>query len=398
VGTRPQGSGIKGEPVTREYTAGNQSASPTLKTADWILAANIEPTLHIVPGLITEGLTIISGPPKIKKSYLLTDIATAVVLDACCLENGYRALSGSVLYLDFEDDDVGEQLRLKNLFPTTIPSFGGQLFFEQGCSKGEEGFAYIESWIKRTPNARLIVIDTLSDFRPPFRMGAGSLYDQEKAFCVRLNRLALRHHIAIVCIHHNNKGEHADLSHKMSGTEVCQVGPWATLSWIASAKTRKTTMRSYLGAIAASAHFASQPHSAPRLLGDGKSSAALPMCAKSATSSGLLNSSMRAQGDSFTTGQIANYAGLSGSRQATWKLLSRLAKAGKIAKAGYDRYQSVSGCQAGSNPPENKRESNPDNTLTDPDMSGSEFESYPDSQAMSGSMSGSETLAAEQDF
>jgi AAA domain len=386
--------------VTADKRTTDKDASPG-RSADDILATPPKPTLHIVQGLITEGFTLISGPAKSKKSYLMTDIASSVALGIPCLENRYQTLQGAVLFLDYEDDETGQHLRLKNLFPE-VPNFQDLLRFEQDAGVGNDAHQYIHRWVLSTRSAgltpRLVVIDTISDFRAPLSNKGGSQYDQEKAFAKRLNVYGLTNHIGIVGLHHNNQGrDHADPSHKMSGTEGLLAGTFGYIIVDRGGESDENAtlfMRHRrLGSSYRTATFKNwrwnigDTVSKTRERGDQQAIIA------------FLDDNPK---DTFTTAQIATMAGLKSSKANIWKMLSRLSAEDpqkgikpQIKKHRKDCYQSLSGCQVATNPDANPseapRENPPDTDLTPPDMSGATvgFESDPpDCQVLSGEMSG----------
>jgi RecA-family ATPase len=89
-----------------------QAAFPKLTSAAELVAREFKEPKYAVPHLITEGLTILAGKPKIGKSWAALDFAVAVA-------GGYSALGnidceqGDVLLLALEDNDRRLQQRLK---------------------------------------------------------------------------------------------------------------------------------------------------------------------------------------------------------------------------------------------------------------------------------------------
>jgi hypothetical protein len=82
----------------------------TAYTAAELLAAQFPPIKWVVPGLIPLGLTILAGRPKMGKSWLTLQIATAVGSGGMVL--GRRVDQSRVLYLALEDSERRIQDRL----------------------------------------------------------------------------------------------------------------------------------------------------------------------------------------------------------------------------------------------------------------------------------------------
>jgi hypothetical protein len=75
----------------------------------------------------------------------------------------------------------------------------------------------LEEWLQRHPEARLVVIDTLARIRPP-RQRNGDWYAEDIALGEELNRLAMTYHVALVLVHHLNKGGATDPLDQVHGT------------------------------------------------------------------------------------------------------------------------------------------------------------------------------------
>jgi AAA domain len=117
----------------------------------------------VVPGYLVEGATILAGRPKIGKSWLVLDWALAVA-DSGHVFNGVRCKQGDVLFIALEDnerrlkDRIGIVLGRNDRWP---PRFHFKAH--------EGGLDRIREWIAAHPEARLVVVDILENFRPPER-------------------------------------------------------------------------------------------------------------------------------------------------------------------------------------------------------------------------------------
>src|SRR5215207_4636708 len=87
---------------------------PTIRTARELRHQEFEPIRYVVPGYIAEGLTLLAGPPKLGKSWLVLDAGLALATGGTCL-GGLVCEQGDVLYLALEDKERRLQGRIAAL-------------------------------------------------------------------------------------------------------------------------------------------------------------------------------------------------------------------------------------------------------------------------------------------
>ncbi len=181
-----------------------------------LMRQHFAPIKWIVPNMLPEGATIISGTPKTGKSRLILNVALAVA-------TGGKALSkmdvkqGSVLYLSLEDNARRLHEHLVELFGDNPPDLSKIDFWFESKLINEGGREDIEAWLQSHPDARLVVIDTLKKIRP--KETSGTLYAQDYEAVSPATMIADKYHVAVVIIHHNNKRPTADdLMELISGT------------------------------------------------------------------------------------------------------------------------------------------------------------------------------------
>src|SRR6476660_8388859 len=126
--------------------------SPTIKTAAELRLKTFPPLKFIVPDLIVEGLVILAGKPKVRKSWMALDIALAVAAGRFCLGDR-KCQQGDVLYLALEDGDRRLQRRITKLLPT----FGGEWpepfnYATQWPRADQGGVEKIEEWCHDHPD------------------------------------------------------------------------------------------------------------------------------------------------------------------------------------------------------------------------------------------------------
>ncbi len=209
--------GEQGDSLEIQSMASAPYLPPRFIGATDLIALQFEPLKWAVPSLIPAGVTLLCGAPKIGKSWLSMDLARAVAAG----DKAFGTIAveqNAVLYLALEDSLRRLKDRLNKLLNFEPPPAG--LYFvamDGGFPRLHEGgLAWIEAWIKETPNAGLIIIDTLAKVRPPLR--AGSIYEQDYAVLQGLLQLANKHGVAVVVVHHTRKGSTEDVVEEISGS------------------------------------------------------------------------------------------------------------------------------------------------------------------------------------
>ena len=162
------------------------------------------PLQWVVPGYVTEGLTVVAGKPKIGKSWMVLDWALAVAYGGSAF-GAIRVEDGDVLYCALEDnprrlkrrinqvlrgDDAPDRLQMV----TKLPRIG------EGCVEA------LRKWARGVEKPRLIIIDTWKQVKK-MRKREEASYDADYDSVEPLQALAGELGIAIVVVHHANKSE-----------------------------------------------------------------------------------------------------------------------------------------------------------------------------------------------
>jgi RecA-family ATPase len=161
--------------------------------------------IFIVDGLVPEGLTIISGRPKMGKTSFVMNLADAVA-------RGGKALGlidcpqRNVLFLALEDNRRRLQKRRRMMLQAERLSPVPALRFElQWPRLDEDGLEKLDKACAENPNLKLIVIDTWKKICPHRKRNSDD-YDHENMAATCLQKLASKHQVAIVIVHHSRKG------------------------------------------------------------------------------------------------------------------------------------------------------------------------------------------------
>ncbi len=198
----------------------------TAWTAAELMATDFPPPRWAVPGLICEGVTLLTGPPKVGKSWLSLGLAVAIAAGSEAMGK-VRVQQGPVLYLALEDTARRLKSRLGKVLGDNPPPKGLTLMTE--CAPFPAGAAEIGLWLDEHPDARLVIIDVLAKVRGATPPGADP-YQADYATIGRFKSLADRYGIAIVLVHHVRKMASDDFLAEVSGTFGLAGAADATLS------------------------------------------------------------------------------------------------------------------------------------------------------------------------
>ena len=82
---------------------------------------------------------------------------------------------------------------------------------------GDGGLENLERWMKKSPQTRLIIIDTWVRFKPKTK-GGGNAYDVDTEALAPLQAFALEHGVAVLLLHHDRKMQSEDIYDSISGS------------------------------------------------------------------------------------------------------------------------------------------------------------------------------------
>lgn len=194
--------------------AENQNDLITI-TASELMDRQILPKHSVIEGFLPPGTFILSGQPKIGKSFLM------LMLCWCVSEGnpflGFETRQSEVLYLTLEDTDIRVQERLARMFGTDWDGTKLHLTFRTTLS-GDGLIRQLENFTFEHPETRLIVIDTLFLAREG---GDGAAYSYGSDYKdIRPFKLFTdAHDLTLILVHHTNKKPDADNPfNQISGT------------------------------------------------------------------------------------------------------------------------------------------------------------------------------------
>jgi hypothetical protein len=162
-----------------------------------------KPPEFVVEGMIPVGMTIISGAPKTKKSFLALQMAVAVSNGTTFLN--HTTSKAKAVYLDLE----GSKSRISSRCLHYDKNEMTNLYFRNDLNAtlgNGQLIRYIRDVNTTDPEARLFIIDTFSRARGHVPANGSNAYDADVALLKNVQRLALELKIAIVFVHHTKKG------------------------------------------------------------------------------------------------------------------------------------------------------------------------------------------------
>ena len=175
-----------------------------------LMSQPLTPLNFVVDTLLSQGLHILAGSPKVGKSWLALWLAVTVAKGDPVWGMGVK--QGTTLYLCLEDST----LRIQNrLFEITEDAPANVHFSTNSDTLGKGLEEQLCAFLVEHPDTVLVIIDTLQMIR-----GAG--YDNTYANDYRdlsaLKQIADAHGIAILLIHHLRKESADDVFNRISGT------------------------------------------------------------------------------------------------------------------------------------------------------------------------------------
>lgn len=217
---------VRSEAPARAERPRPVKAVPQVGNAATLLGREFRPVQWALQGMIPEGITILSGDPKIGKSWLLYQACVAIATGRPLWPGRAEETQGETLMLALEDNDRRLQRRLQKLLPYFATPDGtrfiqpdvARLHYATEWPRADAGVAHLAQWLREHPGCRLVVIDTISAFRDP-DPGKMSAYAHDYAVGEMLKPLAKEFSCAIVLVMHNRKQQSADALQMVSGTQ-----------------------------------------------------------------------------------------------------------------------------------------------------------------------------------
>ena len=188
----------------------DQEHRKPIYTAAELMKLELPPPQWLIEGLLPEGLTVLSGAPKIGKSWLSLQIALSITT-ASPLFGRAPDSEKSVLLLALEDNERRVQDRISKCGLTPSENF---------CltTKWEDGVSGLKQFLLDNPTIKLCIIYTLAVFLPSQDAKGRNAYDADVKRMRELHNLGQDTDTSLLMIHHDKQGEDSDWASKMNGS------------------------------------------------------------------------------------------------------------------------------------------------------------------------------------
>lgn len=174
------------------------------------------PPEFIIEGMVPCGMTFLSGAPKIRKSFMALQMASAVATGSPFL--GHATTKCDVAYLDLEGSKSRisfRAARMSNQIPSNV--FVTNTITERLADGLVDKLRQLH---RARPSIRLIIVDTYSRARGSYKAPGANAYDADIMLLEPVQRMALEENIALLFVHHDKKGAGLALDsfERLSGT------------------------------------------------------------------------------------------------------------------------------------------------------------------------------------
>jgi hypothetical protein len=194
--------------------------------ADDLMSMTFPPPRWAVPGVLAEGVSLLTGAPKVGKSWMSLGVGLDVAAGGKAFDH-IPVTGGPVLYLALEDTPRRLQTRMRKLLDSR--SAPATLTLATTCPPlPQGGDEAIAGWLDRNADARMVIIDVFAKLRGSSAPGM-SAYDADYASVTRVKRVADHYGVAIVLVHHVRKAGSEDFLNEVSGTNGLAGAADATL-------------------------------------------------------------------------------------------------------------------------------------------------------------------------
>ena len=189
----------------------NYNTSLSTINGKHLMEEELKPIRYIIDDMISAGVHILAGSPKIGKSWMSLWLCLSVANGTDVWE--LKSHKCDVLYMALEDSENRLQTRLRKL-NMPVPE---NIHFALTSGDLDSGLLYqLDDFMCNHPDTGLIVIDIFQKIRGSLK--EGTLYANDCKEMALLKAFADKHNIAVVLVHHSKKGSESDPQDSISGT------------------------------------------------------------------------------------------------------------------------------------------------------------------------------------
>lgn len=223
----------------------SRNKHPEALPLEQLLVDPVDPPEIFVEQMLVEGLTSFISPSKVGKSYLAGGMANALGHGGYAL--GYlKAKKTGVIYLDLEQAKFQSKKRWNDIVPSGTVVESGQITVFLKWPRMDHGcLETLKDELDKRPHVRVVFIDLFSLVYP---LGAprfsANAYHVEYDLMAQIKDFATKRRIAIVLVHHTNRGQKEDPFETISGTSA--IGGCSDAIWFLSRKRGESTGKLYV--------------------------------------------------------------------------------------------------------------------------------------------------------
>lgn len=183
-----------------------------------IYMKELPPTKWYIGNILQEGVCLLSGDPKVGKSFLALQIAIAVAGTGETACGSFQiGQHGRVLYLALDDGSekrIRERLRQLTSDEEAVKQI--DFVYQRNLPSLSKGFDEILDQYLSRHKYELVVLDTFGAVLEP--TNTKNVYRMDYQEAIKLQKLAQKHGICLLALHHTNKGEGKDATQRASGS------------------------------------------------------------------------------------------------------------------------------------------------------------------------------------
>ncbi len=196
---------------------GKQQPTKLIYPLDELLALELPEPRWAVPGLLSEGLSILAGKPKLGKSWMALNLAMTLAAGGMAL-GSIRVQPSDVLYLALEDRVRRIQDRARKVMRGLGSQANKRLKFAVAWPRQDQGGVLeLAKWAESVDNPMLIIIDVWAKFRAPAKNNS-SAYEQDYDQLSEVKSCADYYGCSVMAVHHTRKSAAEDVFDEISGT------------------------------------------------------------------------------------------------------------------------------------------------------------------------------------
>jgi hypothetical protein len=200
-----------------------EAETPRLVPAvtDAILAAAGPPLGWAVPHHVGEGLTVLAGRQKIGKTWLAMHFALAVAGGGKAFGQ-IRCEAGDVLYVDFENGPrrIAERVRTLTASSRRDADLSRLCWATEAPAPADDAFlTALDDWRASVPAPRLVVVDGPPRIRLDGQLSR-RIWGNDHVALKRLQRWAIGHGLAVICVCRTRSGRGADPEAEQAGPDA----------------------------------------------------------------------------------------------------------------------------------------------------------------------------------